>query len=43
MIRKLKYLGENRDRWMLGFGIALTIVEIVAGFSAPLFDATVIV
>ena len=48
MIGKLKHLGDNRDWWMLGiagvlgFGIALTIVEVIAGFSAPLSDATVI-
>ncbi len=49
MIRTLNHFGKRRDRWMLGiagvlgFGIALTLVEISAGFSAPLSDATVIV
>src|SRR5471030_2387926 len=48
MIRELIFSEKYRDRWMLGiagvlgFGIALTIVEIVAGFSASLSDATVI-
>jgi len=48
MIRTLNYFGKNRYRWMLGiagalgFGIALTLVEIIAGFSASLTDATVI-
>jgi diguanylate cyclase (GGDEF)-like protein/PAS domain S-box-containing protein len=48
MIGKLKHLGDNRDWWMfgiagvLGFGIALTLVEIIAGFSASLSNATVI-
>jgi diguanylate cyclase (GGDEF)-like protein/PAS domain S-box-containing protein len=49
MIRTLTQLGKYRDWWMLGiagalgFGIALTLVEIIAGFSASLNDATVIV